>query len=71
MADDHSGRYREPQAGARKIFDLSTQDDYADPGSVVMTTTPSGETVALQDKDWVYLRGAGASPRGTGRSWTR
>ena len=53
-----------PQAGARKIFDLSTQDDYADPGSVVMTTTPSGETVALQDKDWVYLRGAGASPQG-------
>ncbi len=53
-----------PQAGPRKIFDLSTQDDYADPGNVIMTTTPSGETVALQDKEWVYLRGAGASPQG-------
>jgi dipeptidyl aminopeptidase/acylaminoacyl peptidase len=53
-----------PQAGTRKIFDLSTQDDYADPGSVVMARTSSGETIALQDKDWVYLRGAGASPQG-------
>jgi dipeptidyl aminopeptidase/acylaminoacyl peptidase len=53
-----------PQAGPRKIFDLSTQDDYADPGSIVMTRTPSGETVALQDKDWVYLDGDGASPQG-------
>ncbi len=53
-----------PQAGTRIIFDLSTQDDYADPGNVVMTTTPSGETIALQDKEWVYLRGAGASPQG-------
>lgn len=53
-----------PQAAPRKIFDLSSQDDYADPGNVVMTTTLSGEQVALQDKDWVYLRGAGASPQG-------
>ena len=53
-----------PQAAPRKIFDLSSQDDYADPGNVVMTTTLSGEQVAIQDKDWVYLRGAGASPQG-------
>jgi dipeptidyl aminopeptidase/acylaminoacyl peptidase len=53
-----------PKTAPRKIFDLSTQDDYADPGSVVMTTTLSGEQVALQDKDSVYLRGAGASPQG-------
>jgi dipeptidyl aminopeptidase/acylaminoacyl peptidase len=53
-----------PQAGTRKIFDLSTQDDYADPGNVVMTRTPAGEMVALQDKDWIYLDGAGASPQG-------
>jgi dipeptidyl aminopeptidase/acylaminoacyl peptidase len=53
-----------PQAAPRKIFDLSSQDDYADPGNVVMTTTLSGEQVALQDKDWIYLRGAGASPQG-------
>jgi dipeptidyl aminopeptidase/acylaminoacyl peptidase len=53
-----------PQAGPRKIFDLSTQDDYADPGNVVMTRTPAGEMVALQDKDWIYLDGAGASPQG-------
>lgn len=53
-----------PQAARRKIFDLSSQDDYADPGSVVMTTTLAGEQIALQDKDWIYLSGAGASPQG-------
>ena len=53
-----------PQAAPRLIFDLSSQDDYADPGSVVMTTTLSGEQIAIQDKDWIYLRGAGASPQG-------
>ena len=52
------------QVTPRKIFDLSSQDDYADPGNVVRTTTLSGEQVALQDKDWVYLRGTGASPQG-------
>ena len=52
------------QAARRKIFDLSSQDDYADPGSVVMTTTLAGEQIALQDKDWIYLSGAGASPQG-------
>jgi dipeptidyl aminopeptidase/acylaminoacyl peptidase len=53
-----------PKFAPRMIFDLSSQDDYADPGSVVMTTTLSGGQVALQDKDWVYLDGTGASPQG-------
>jgi len=53
-----------PLAVPRKIFDLSSQDDYADPGNVVMTTTPSGEQIALQDKEWIYLTGMGASPQG-------
>ena len=53
-----------PQAAPRRVFDLSSQDAYADPGNVVMTTTPSGEPIALQDKDWIYLSGMGASPQG-------
>lgn len=52
------------RAKPRQIFDLSGQDDYADPGKVVMMTTLSGKQVVLQDKDWVYLGGAGASPQG-------
>ncbi|MEW5900863.1 MAG: prolyl oligopeptidase family serine peptidase, partial [Acidobacteriota bacterium] len=56
--------FAKPEAALRKIFDLSTQDDYNDPGSVVTTTTAAGGQVVLQDKDWVYLSGQGASPQG-------
>jgi len=48
----------------KKIFDLSTQDRYNDPGRTVYTTTPAGERILLQDKDWIYLSGMGASPKG-------
>ena len=48
----------------KKIFDLSTQDRYNDPGRTVYTTTPAGKRILLQDKDWIYLSGMGASPKG-------
>ena len=48
----------------KKIFDLSTQDRYNHPGRTVYTTTPAGERILLQDKDWIYLSGMGASPKG-------
>jgi len=48
----------------QKLFDISTQDRYNDPGSPVSTTTLSGERVILQDKDWIYLSGSGSSPKG-------
>ncbi len=53
-----------PEVAPKKWFDLSTQDRYNDPGSPVMTTLKSGESVILQDKDWIYLEGSGASPQG-------
>jgi dipeptidyl aminopeptidase/acylaminoacyl peptidase len=53
-----------PQAAPKKLFDLSTQDRYGDPGDPVMTTLANGERVILQDKDWIYLEGNGASPGG-------
>jgi dipeptidyl aminopeptidase/acylaminoacyl peptidase len=53
-----------PEVAARKVFDLSRQDAYNDPGDIVLATTRSGESVAVQDKDWVYLSGRGASPQG-------
>ncbi|MFB0564517.1 MAG: prolyl oligopeptidase family serine peptidase [Candidatus Aminicenantaceae bacterium] len=48
----------------KKIFDLSIHDRYNDPGSPVFTITKSGEWILLQDKDWIYLSGRGASPKG-------
>ncbi|MFW6123901.1 MAG: S9 family peptidase [Acidobacteriota bacterium] len=48
----------------KKIFDLSIHDRYNDPGYPVTTTTSNGESVIMQDKDWIYLSGRGANPEG-------
>jgi dipeptidyl aminopeptidase/acylaminoacyl peptidase len=53
-----------PGIEPKKVFDLSTQDRYNDPGDPVMTTLKNGERIILQDKDWIYLEGNGASPQG-------
>ena len=53
-----------PAAEPVKIWDLSTQDRYNDPGRPVTTSLKTGERVILQDKDWIYLTGAGSSPKG-------
>jgi len=48
----------------KKLFDLSIHDRYNDPGTPVFMTTLNGESIVLQDKDWTYLSGRGASPDG-------
>jgi dipeptidyl aminopeptidase/acylaminoacyl peptidase len=48
----------------RVVFDLSADDDYADPGSPLMTTHPDGTRTVLQDQSSIYLRGDGATPDG-------
>ncbi|MGB7297034.1 MAG: prolyl oligopeptidase family serine peptidase [Candidatus Aminicenantales bacterium] len=53
-----------PEVIPKKWFDLSTQDRYNDPGTPVMTTLRNGQSVILQDKDWIYLDGSGSSPQG-------
>ena len=53
-----------PSAAPVKVWDLSTRDSYKNPGQPVTTRLKTGERVILQDKDWIYLSGAGASPRG-------
>ncbi len=53
-----------PAAAPQKIFDLSAQDRYGNPGSPVLTSLPTGQQVVLKDKDWIYLEGYGASPLG-------
>jgi len=53
-----------PGTAPRKLFDLSTQDQYNNPGSPVTTTLKTGERVIMLEKDCFYLSGAGASPQG-------
>lgn len=53
-----------PGAEPVKIWDLGMRDRYKDPGRPVTTSLKTGERVILQDKDWIYLSGAGSSPQG-------
>jgi dipeptidyl aminopeptidase/acylaminoacyl peptidase len=48
----------------RTLFDLSINDAYKDPGRPVYETQANGERVILQDGDWIYLTGNGASDKG-------
>ena len=48
----------------KKIFDLSANDDYNDPGNPVSTTLPDGQRVLLQDGERIYLAGRGATEAG-------
>jgi len=53
-----------PAAVPAKVFDLSINDQYNDPGEPATLTTPAGERIAIQDKDWIFLSGDGSSPKG-------
>jgi len=53
----------DPSVPPRKIWDMSTQDAYNDPGQPVITLK-DGDYLVLQDKDFIYLSGSGASPKG-------
>lgn len=53
-----------PDIAPKKIFDMSIHERYNDPGYPVFKVTRSGEHVILQDIDWIYLSGRGASPEG-------
>src|ERR1051325_5168951 len=49
---------------AKTIWSRSINDRYADPGTPVTRVLPSGQRAVLQNGDWIYLFGAGASPEG-------
>lgn len=51
-------------ASAKVVFDRSVRDAYGDPGDPLMETRPTGERVAVQDGDVIYLAGDGASEGG-------
>ena len=54
------------QAGTSPVtmMDRSIRDRYNDPGRIVMTPDESGHARAMQDGDWIYRIGAGASAKG-------
>jgi dipeptidyl aminopeptidase/acylaminoacyl peptidase len=53
-----------PGATPRKIWDLSTDERYKDPGYPVFRPLPNGFWVIDQEGDSIWLRGQGSSPSG-------
>jgi dipeptidyl aminopeptidase/acylaminoacyl peptidase len=54
----------DPQGSISTLFDLSVNDVYDDPGSPVYQIKPDGMRTLVQDGDWIYLAGRGATPAG-------
>jgi dipeptidyl aminopeptidase/acylaminoacyl peptidase len=53
-----------PAHPERILWDLSSDERYADPGAFIYHLLPNGTSVVRQDGHAVYLRGQGASPQG-------
>jgi dipeptidyl aminopeptidase/acylaminoacyl peptidase len=54
----------DPQTKPRLLWDLSTDEKYANPGTPVKQQLPNGVVVIRQDGDSIYLSGLGSSPEG-------
>jgi dipeptidyl aminopeptidase/acylaminoacyl peptidase len=52
------------QQKPRLLWDLSTDEKYANPGNPVTRLLANGFRVVRQDGDWIYLAGVGSSPDG-------
>ena len=48
----------------KQIWSLSSQDRYNQPGTPVERINAGGQSAVLQNGDWIYLTGEGASPEG-------
>jgi dipeptidyl aminopeptidase/acylaminoacyl peptidase len=53
-----------PGATPKLVWSRSIQDRYGDPGSPVTRMLPNGQPAILQNGDWIFLTGAGATPEG-------
>jgi dipeptidyl aminopeptidase/acylaminoacyl peptidase len=53
-----------PQAEARVLWDLSSDEQYNDPGSPLLRQLPNGTWVLREVDGAVFLRGQGATPKG-------
>lgn len=56
--------FDQPAKKPTVLWDLSSDERYKNPGSLVMKQLPNGAWVVRQDGNTVYLRGGGASPLG-------
>ncbi len=56
--------FDDPQQKPRQIWDLSSDEHYANPGRPVLKTLANGFWVMRQDGDSIYLSGIGSSPDG-------
>ena len=54
----------DPGQEPRLLWDVSSDEQYKDPGSPVSRRLPNGRKVMRQDGDSIYLSGTGASPEG-------
>lgn len=54
----------DPKQAPRLLWDMSTEEQYADPGYPVWRVLPNGAYVLRQDGDYMFLSGEGASPTG-------
>ena len=69
---DHNRHWRktfvinvdEPGQTPRLLWDLSTDEKYANPGNPVRRRLANGSLVLRQEGDSIYLRGVGSSPEG-------
>lgn len=53
-----------PETKPRVIWDLSSDESYADPGNPVYHVMPNGQWAMIQKGDTIFLSGQGASPAG-------
>ena len=54
----------DPKQAPRKLWDMSTEEQYGDPGSPVWRVLPNGAAVLRQEGEFIFLSGGGASPEG-------
>ena len=55
---------RDSDAEPKVLVDRALRDRYGDPGNLVMALNADGHRIPVQDGDWVYRTGRGASPKG-------
>jgi dipeptidyl aminopeptidase/acylaminoacyl peptidase len=53
-----------PSAAPKVIWNRNIQDRYADPGIPVTRVLANGQLAIMQNGDWIYLNGTGATPEG-------
>jgi dipeptidyl aminopeptidase/acylaminoacyl peptidase len=54
----------DPEQAPRKLWDMSTEEQYADPGNPVRRYLPNGAAVLRQEGEFIFLSGVGASSEG-------